>query len=231
MDWEQKLSDGVTPPKPVIAVDGPAASGKGTLARRLAAHYGFAYLDTGALYRAVALSVIDAGHAPESEPYGVAAAETLNMAQLDEADFAARLRTAETGKAASIVAAMPDVRAAILSAQRRFAENPPDNKSGAVLDGRDIGTVVCPDASAKLFITANAAIRAERRWKELRIGDAALSLAEVLVDIEARDARDKSRAIAPMKQAADALLLDTSDLSIEEAFTAALALVESKLNL
>lgn len=231
MDWEQKLSDGVTPPKPVIAVDGPAASGKGTLARRLAAHYGFAYLDTGALYRAVALSVIDAGHAPESEPHGVAAAETLNMAQLDEADFAARLRTAETGKAASIVAAMPDVRAAILSAQRRFAENPPDKKSGAVLDGRDIGTVVCPDASAKLFITANAAIRAERRWKELRIGDAALSLAEVLVDIEARDARDKSRAIAPMKQAADALLLDTSDLSIEEAFTAALALVESKLNL
>lgn len=223
-------SSPVTPAACIIAVDGPAASGKGTLARRLAAHYDFAYLDTGALYRAVALSVILAGGNIENESDAVAAAESLDMARLEDSDFAARLRTAETGLAASIVAAMPRVRAAILAAQRKFATQPPDGKKGAILDGRDIGTIVCPDAAAKLFITARAEIRAERRFAELRINDGSLNLETVLADIHARDARDEGRATAPMKQADDAPLLDTSDLSIEEAFAAALALVEAKLN-
>ena len=219
-----------TPAACIIAVDGPAASGKGTLARRLAAHFDFAYLDTGALYRAVALSVILAGGNLENESDAVAAAESLDMARLEDSDFAARLRTAETGLAASIVAAMPRVRAAILAAQRQFATQPPDGKKGAILDGRDIGTIVCPDAAAKLFITARAEIRAERRFAELRVNDGFLNLETVLADIHARDARDEGRATAPMKQADDAPLLDTSDLSIEEAFVAALALVEAKLN-
>ena len=223
-------SSPATPAACIIAVDGPAASGKGTLARRLAAHFDFAYLDTGALYRAVALSVILAGGNLENESDAVAAAESLDMARLEDSDFAARLRTAEIGLAASIVAAMPRVRAAILAAQRQFATQPPDGKKGAILDGRDIGTIVCPDAAAKLFITARAEIRAERRFAELRVNDGSLNLETVLADIHARDARDEGRATAPMKQADDAPLLDTSDLSIEEAFVAALALVEAKLN-
>ena len=209
----------------VIAVDGPAASGKGTLARLLAAHFDYAYLDTGALYRAVALGVLQAGGDAADDAAALAAAENLDMAKLDEPDFTAALRTAETGLAASLVAAKPLVRAAILQAQRAFAATPPEGKAGAVLDGRDIGTVVCPQAAAKLFITARADIRAARRHKELLAQGTTLSLAEVLADIEARDARDAGRETAPMKQAADAHLLDTSDLSIEEAFKAALALV------
>ena len=212
-------------------MDGPAASGKGTLARRLAAHYDFAYLDTGALYRAVALSTIEAGGAIERESDAVKAAENLNMARLEDRRFCRHLRTAETGLAASVVAAMAPVRAAILAAQRQFAAMPPGGKAGAVLDGRDIGTVVCPDAAAKLFITARAEIRAERRFAELRAGDASLNFETVLADIRARDARDENRQTAPMKQADDAPLLDTSDLSIEEAFAAALALVDPKINL
>lgn len=223
-------SSPATPAACIIAVDGPAASGKGTLARRLAAYFDFAYLDTGALYRAVALSVILAGGNLENESDAVAAAESLDMARLEDSDFVTRLRTAETGLAASIVAAMPRVRAAILAAQRQFATQPPDGKKGAILDGRDIGTIVCPDAAAKLFITARAEIRAERRFAELRVNDGSLNLETVLADIHARDARDEGRATAPMKQADDAPLLDTSDLSIEEAFVAALALVEAKLN-
>ena len=215
----------------IIAVDGPAASGKGTLARRLAAHYDFAHLDTGALYRAVALSTLEAGGAIEREKDAVKAAENLNMARLGEGYFAANLRSAETGLAASVVAAMAPVRAAILAVQRQFAAMPPGDKAGAVLDGRDIGTVVCPDAAAKLFITATADIRAERRFAELRVSDASLGFETVLADIRARDARDENRQTAPMKQADDAPLLDTSDLSIEEAFAAALALVDPKINL
>jgi cytidylate kinase len=209
----------------IIAVDGPAASGKGTLARRLAAHFDYAYLDTGALYRAVALNVIRKGCVPGDTSAAVEAAQNLDIAQLDAPEFARSLRTAQTGLAASIVAAEPEVRAAILQAQRQFGETPPDGKQGAILDGRDIGTTVCPNADAKLFITARAQVRAERRWKELVGEDKELTLANVLADIEARDARDAGRATAPMKQAEDAHLLDTSDLSIEEAFAAALALV------
>ena len=208
----------------IIAVDGPAASGKGTLARKLAAHFDYAYLDTGALYRAVALTVLRAGGQPSDDAAALAAAQNLDMAQLEAADFAADLRSAETGLAASVVAAKPPVRAAILQAQRAFADTPPDNKQGAVLDGRDIGTVVCPEAGVKLFITARAKVRAARRHKELVAQNEQLSLQDVLADIEARDARDATRDTAPMKQAADAHLLDTSDLSIEEAFAAALAL-------
>ena len=208
----------------IIAVDGPAASGKGTLARKLAAHFDYAYLDTGALYRAVALTVLRAGGQPSDDAAALAAAQNLDMAQLEAADFAADLRSAETGLAASVVAAKPPVRAAILQAQRAFADTPPDNKQGAVLDGRDIGTVVCPEARVKLFITARAKVRAARRHKELVAQNKQLSLQDVLADIEARDARDATRDTAPMKQAADAHLLDTSDLSIEEAFAAALAL-------
>ena len=209
---------------PIIAVDGPAASGKGTLAKRLAAHFDYAYLDTGALYRAVALGVLRAGKDPSDDEAALHAAQSLDMSALQEADFAAALRTAQTGTAASLVAAKPDVRAAILTAQRQFAANPPHGKKGAVLDGRDIGTVVCPDAADKLFITARADIRAARRHKELQAGDPNISLQMVLADIEARDARDMNRATAPLKKAQDAHLLDTSDLSIEEAFKAALAL-------
>ena len=208
----------------IIAVDGPAASGKGTLARKLAAHFDYAYLDTGALYRAVALTVLRAGGQPSDDAAALAAAQNLDMAQLEAADFAADLRSAETGLAASVVAAKPPVRAAILQAQRAFADTPPDNKQGAVLDGRDIGTVVCPEAGVKLFITARAEVRAARRHKELVAQNEQLSLQDVLADIEARDARDATRDTAPMKQAADAHLLDTSDLSIEKAFAAALAL-------
>ena len=209
----------------LIAVDGPAASGKGTLARRLAAHFDYAYLDTGALYRAVALCVLRAGLDPADEAAAIDAARALDMALLDAPDFAAALRTAATGAAASYVAAVPQVRAAILTAQRDFAHHPPDGKAGAILDGRDIGTVVCPDADKKLFITARAEVRAERRFQELQAQDNNVTLETVLADIEARDARDMNRATAPLKQAADAHLLDTSDLSIEEAFNAALALL------
>lgn len=209
----------------LIAVDGPAASGKGTLARRIAAHFDFAYLDTGALYRAVALCVLRAGLDPADEAAAIDAARALDMTLLDDDEFAAALRTAETGAAASYVAAVPQVRAAILTAQRDFAQYPPDDKAGAVLDGRDIGTVVCPDADQKLFITARPEIRARRRFKELQAQDNNVTLETVLADIEARDARDMNRATAPLKQAADAHLLDSSDLSIEEAFNAALALL------
>ena len=219
----------MAPTPMIIAVDGPAASGKGTLARKLAGHFDFAYLDTGALYRAVALTVLRAGGQPKDTDAALAAAEHLDLEKLQHPNFARALRTAETGLAASLVAAKPDVRAAILQAQRDFAARPPQNKTGAVLDGRDIGTVVCPDAAAKLFITARAEIRAERRWQELKTETADLTQETVLADILARDARDSGRETAPMKQAADAALLDTSDLSIEEAFAAALALVEDKI--
>jgi len=211
----------------IIAIDGPAASGKGTLAKKIAAHFDYAYLDTGALYRAVALCVLQAGASPEDEAAARAAAVGLDMRRLAEADFAAALRLPETGSAASVVAAMASVRAQILQAQRDFATTPPDGKAGAVLDGRDIGTVVCPDARHKLFVTARAEIRAERRWKELQNGPDAPDFDTVLGDIRIRDERDMNRATAPLQKAETAHLLDTSDLSIEQAFDAALALLDA----
>lgn len=211
----------------IIAIDGPAASGKGTLAKKIAAHFNFAYLDTGSLYRAVALSLLQAGAAPEDEAAALHAATILDMRRLGEADIATALRRPETGSAASIVAAMPAVRAQILQAQRDFAATPPDGQAGAVLDGRDIGTVVCPDARDKLFVTARPEIRAERRWKELQAQPHAPDFETVLADIRIRDDRDMNRATAPLQKAKNAHLLDTSDLSIEQAFDAALALLKA----
>ena len=209
----------------IIAVDGPAASGKGTLARRLAAHFDYAYLDTGSLYRALAFDVLRRGEAPENASAGLRAAKALDLAMLNDPDILAALRTDAVGTAASLIAAQPDTRTAILQIQRDIADKPPDDKAGAVLDGRDIGTIVCPQAAHKIFVTARAEIRAERRWQELHQHDPQVSLKEVLADLESRDQRDSARATAPMRAAQDAHLLDTSDLSIEETFAAALALI------
>ncbi|MGI9440650.1 MAG: (d)CMP kinase [Parvibaculales bacterium] len=221
----------------IIAVDGTAASGKGTLAKKLAAHFNFAYLDTGALYRGVALQILQilqnkGGLINDAaiDSYIESALQKLDFDWLTLPETQPLLRTAEISKAASLVATKPQVRASILAYQRDFARSPPQNLAGAVLDGRDIGTIVCPHAHHKLFITARLEIRAKRRWQELiekNYGDESPpDFAVVLADIEKRDAQDSQRAIAPLKQAEDALLLDSSDLSIEEVFLAALALIE-----
>jgi CMP/dCMP kinase len=202
----------------IIAVDGTAASGKGTLAKKLAAHFGFRHLDSGSLYRLVALGVLEAGGDPRQEADAVAAARSVAPARAGDA----AIRTAEIGTVASIVSAYPSVRAALLDFQRTFADQPP----GAVIDGRDIGTVVCPDAPAKLFVDARPEVRAHRRWLELNAKGCAPPQSVLLADILARDERDRNRAVAPLKPAPDARLLDTSDLDIDAAFAAALALVQ-----
>lgn len=219
------MSEGASGKSIVIAVDGPAASGKGTLARRLATHYGFAYLDTGSLYRAVGQAVRSGGGDPADKAAALAAANELDISRIDEQ----AIRTAEAGEAASLVAVMPEVRAAILHFQRDFAARPPGGEPGAVLDGRDIGTVVCPAAQAKLFVTARPEIRARRRWLELKNSGSTVTEAQVLDDIVERDRRDAERAASPMKPAPDAHLLDTSDLSIEAAFGAAVAIIDKAL--
>jgi cytidylate kinase len=205
----------------IIAVDGPTASGKGTLAARLAARYGLARLDTGALYRAVGLAVLDAGGQPIDEVAAVAAAKALDLKAIDEV----RIRTAEAGPAASKVAAIPGVRAALLEAQRTFAQQP----GGAVLDGRDIGTVICPDADVKLFITASLEARTERRLRELQARGEAMTYEQLKAQIAERDARDMNRAEAPLRPAPDAHLLDTTHLSIEAAVEAASRIVDAAL--
>ena len=202
----------------VIAVDGPAASGKGTLARKLAQHYGYAYLDTGKLYRAVGLSVVRSGGDPTDETDAVTAARSLDPTKLDDPDLSGD----EAASAASKVAAIGPVRAALKAFQIGFSEQEP----GAVLDGRDIGTVICPAAPAKLFITASVEVRAERRHKELLSRGEGSIYPRVLQDLKDRDARDTQRADAPLRPADDAEVLDTSDLSIEEAFKSALDIVE-----
>lgn len=207
----------------IIAIDGPAAAGKGTLARQIADHFGYAYLDTGSLYRAVAHAVVRAGKAPSDAAAALAAAEQLDPGAIDQK----AIRTAEIGQAASIVAAMQPVRDAILAFQRNFAENPPGGAPGAVLDGRDIGTVVCPDADVKLFVTASPEVRAHRRWLELKGSGSSVPEAQILDEVRERDKRDQERATSPLIPAADAHLLDTSDLSIEASFEAALAIIES----
>lgn len=204
----------------VIAIDGPAASGKGTLARRIAAAYGLPHLDTGLLYRAVGARCLADGLL-EDEAASIAAARMLDVATLD----AESLRGSDAGRAASVVAARPGVRAALLDLQRAFAAQP----GGAVLDGRDIGTVICPDAPAKLFVTASAEERALRRFRELNARGSDLSLEAVLADIRERDARDSGRSTAPLLKAEDAVLLDTTDLGIEAAVDAALSIVRSRL--
>ena len=204
----------------VIAVDGPAASGKGTLARRLAAHYGLPYLDTGLLYRMVARAMLDAGH----DIHDAVAAEAI-VGSFDETAFPEeRLRGREIGEAASVVAAMPAVRAGLLTRQRRFAAQ----SGGAVLDGRDIGTVICPEAPAKLFVTATPEVRAARRHKELVGRGETVTFDGILADIRRRDARDSGRSDAPLKAAEDAVVLDTSALTVEEAAAAAISIVEGR---
>lgn len=203
----------------IIAVDGPAASGKGTIARALARHYGLPHLDTGLLYRAVALNLTRLGLDPEIEADGVAACG-FDDALLDDP----ALRGDEVGRCASVVSAHPLVRAALMARQKRFASQP----GGAVLDGRDIGTVIAPSADAKLFVRATPNIRARRRHDELRERGIAVSFDKVLADIRARDARDSQRSTAPLAMAPDAALLDTSFLSIEAAVQRAIALVEAR---
>jgi cytidylate kinase len=205
----------------IIAVDGPAAAGKGTLARALAAHFDFHFLDTGLLYRMVGLAVLVNGHDPDDTEAAIAAANGLDP----KAWRADELRDEKVGQAASIVAAIPGVRAALLDLQRAFAAQKP----GAVLDGRDIGTVVCPDADAKIFVTASAEIRARRRMHELAERDPAVRYETVLADIRERDLRDSRRSFAPLVPAADAFVLDTTDLDINAAVAAAVRYVESRV--
>lgn len=204
----------------IIAVDGPAASGKGTIARALARHFGLPHLDTGLLYRATALNLLEMGGDPESE---FAAARAAHIEQIDADD--PELRSEAVGGVASRISAYPLVRAALLERQTRFAAQP----GGAVLDGRDIGTVIAPQAEAKLFVTARPEVRAERRLAELRRAGRNVHLAEVLADIRARDARDTGRGAAPLRQADDAMLLDTSDMDVEQAIAAAIAAVDARL--
>jgi cytidylate kinase len=209
----------------VIAVDGTAASGKGTLAKKLAAHFGFAHLDSGALYRLTALSVLDKGGDPSSEADALKGAQTIDFNRAGDP----AIRTDIVGKAASQVAAIPAVRRALLEFQQNFLANPPGGSPGAVMDGRDIGTVICPGATAKLYIDADLEIRARRRWAELKAMGIRRAEQDVVAELGARDAADKARPIAPLKQAPDADLLDTSILGIDAAFAAALALVSPKV--
>lgn len=206
----------------IIAVDGPTASGKGTIAKQLAGRYGLKRLDTGALYRAVGLAVVDAHGDPSDAAAAVAAAQTLDLGAIDES----RIRSSVAGMAASKVAVIPEVRAVLRKAQRVFAADP----AGAVLDGRDIGTVICPDATVKLFVTASLQSRTERRLKELRARGEQISYAELERQIAERDERDINRKESPLRPADGAHLLDTTSLSIEAAAEAAYAIVDAALS-
>ncbi|MFO0203728.1 MAG: (d)CMP kinase [Alphaproteobacteria bacterium] len=202
----------------IIAVDGPTASGKGTVAKHLAARYGLKLLDTGTLYRAVGLAVLDAGGDPADEIAALGAAQALDLARIDQD----RIRSSAAGAAASKVAAQPGVRAALLKAQRDFAADP----AGAVLDGRDIGTIICPDADVKLFVTASLKARTTRRLQELQSRGETLDFETLKTQIQERDARDIDRADAPLRQAPDAHVLDTTELNVEEAAAAAFQIVD-----
>lgn len=204
----------------IIAIDGPAASGKGTLARRLASHFNLPHLDTGLLYRATACALLNAKAGLDDEDAAIAAARGLALTDFDES----RLRGRQMGEAASIVAAMPGVRMALADTQRNFAARP----EGAVLDGRDIGTVICPAAEVKIFVTAQPHERARRRMLELAGRGEAAEIAALLEDITIRDARDAGRRTAPLKAAPDAVTLDTTSLNVEAAFAAALAIVHAR---
>jgi cytidylate kinase len=203
----------------IIAIDGPAASGKGTIAKQIASVYGLHHLDTGLLYRAVAKAVLDAGHAPEDAAQATAAAVALDPRQFDEKALKAKAIT----EASSVVAAIPQVREALINYQRAFATKPP----GAVLDGRDIGTIIAPGADVKLFVVATPEVRAKRRALELRRRGEDADEQEVLDDLLRRDERDAKRTAAPLSQAPDAHLLDTTHLGIDAAFRAAIAIIEA----
>ena len=205
----------------IIAIDGTTASGKGTIAKRLSAHYGLPHMDTGRLYRATGIAALRAGVHLEDAAGVAAVARSLDLADFEEAD----LRTAEAGKAASIVAAIPDVRLALFELQRAFATQ----SLGALLDGRDIGTVIAPEADAKLWVDARVEVRGERRWKELRDQGHNISLGEVIEQLRVRDSRDQSRADAPAEMAADAVLIDTTKLTIEAAVEKAIEAVEAAI--
>lgn len=209
----------------IIAIDGPAASGKGTLGRRLAQHYGLAFLDTGGLYRAAALKTLESGGDPSDPAVAEAAARQVRPDDLADP----RLRDERVSQTASVVAAIPGVRAALLAFQRDFARHPAPAFKGAVLDGRDIGTVVCPDADVKLFVTASAEARAARRFKELQESGANAIYQRVLQDIEQRDARDRKRQMAPLRPAEDALELDTTALDADAAFVKAADFIARKI--
>lgn len=203
----------------IIAIDGPAASGKGTLGKRLAAHYGFRHLDTGVIYRAVAKAMLDAGHDLTDEARAVQMARSLDPEKFGHP----ALKGQTVGEAASVVSAIPKVRDALISFQRQFADGPP----GAVLDGRDIGTVICPHADVKIFVVADPQIRARRRTLEALARGEEADEALVLEDILRRDARDRGRSVAPLIAADDAVLLDNSHLDIEAGVRAAIAIVEA----
>ena len=211
-------------PVTVIAGDGPSASGKGTSAGRLARHFGYAHLDTGLLYRALARRLIDAGR----DPADAASAEEAARA-IDADDLRAdRLRGEDVGAAASVAAAHPGVRRALIDFQRGFAASPPGGGRGAVLDGRDIGTVICPEAAHKIFVDASPAVRAQRRWRELQDRGLESIYSSVLRDMEARDARDRTRSVAPLAPAGDAFVIETSAMNPDEAFETALAFIVSQ---
>ena len=203
----------------IIAIDGPAASGKGTLGKRLAAYYGYRHLDTGVIYRAVAYALMSAGADLRDEARAVKAALELDPEKFGNPI----LKTQKVGVAASVVSAIPRVREALVNFQRQFAADPP----GAVLDGRDIGTVICPHADVKIFVVADPRVRAQRRTEEARARGEAADEAAVLADILKRDERDRNRAAAPLKQAADAYLLDNTNLDIEAGVRAAIDIVEA----
>lgn len=207
---------------PTIAIDGPAASGKGTLARRLASHYGFHHLDTGLTYRGVAHALLEGKMPLDNEDMACLVAERLDLASLDKDILSAH----EIGEAASRIAVMSGVRKVLVEAQRKFANKEP----GAVLDGRDIGTVVCPEAEVKLYITASPEKRAQRRHREIEQKGQASDYAQILADIIKRDERDMGRADSPLKPAENAYLIDTSEMSIETAFTTAVSLVDKALS-
>ncbi len=208
----------------IIAIDGPAASGKGTLARRIAEHLDLALLDTGLLYRAVGLKTVRGGAAPDDVEAASKAAETLDFGELDDPE----LRADTAAAAASKVGAIPAVRQALLEFQRTFATTPPMGRRGAVLDGRDIGTVVCPDADAKIFVSASVEVRAQRRVKELRERGLEAIHTRVLQEMKERDNRDASREVAPLEPAQDAFVLDTSELDPDTVFTEALNFIKSR---
>ena len=202
----------------IIAIDGPAASGKGTLGKKLASHFGLRHLDTGLIYRAVALAMLESGRALNDIARAEQAAKSLDIDSFGNPE----LKSARVGEAASIVSAIPQVRAALLKFQQDFAARPP----GAVLDGRDIGTVICPNADVKIFVVATPQVRANRRYLEFKAAGQPVTEADILADILKRDERDTSRAAAPLKAAADAHTLDTTALDIDGAMKAAIALVE-----
>jgi cytidylate kinase len=214
--------------KIVIAVDGPAASGKGTLARKLAERLGYAWLDTGALYRAVALATLELKGDPAKAEDVLPAVAIVKRNLTPELLASPALRTQQVSAASSQVAAIPKVRAELLDLQRNFAENPPGNVGGAVLDGRDIGTVICPNADIKFFITATTEQRAQRRFTEMQLTNPQISYLSVLEDLTTRDARDSTRKTAPTKAAEDAYVIDTSKLNISEVLEEAISVIRSK---